>query len=51
MAIQSNILKGPTIVLLTKSNESFPMLVNEDGTIRLPMPEEMQQMRDSGQVG
>ena len=43
--------EGTNYRVINQKHESFPMLVNEDGTIRLPTPEEMQQMRDSGQVG
>ena len=36
--------------MVTPDREVIPLLVNEDGTIRLPTPEEMEQLRAEGEV-
>ena len=43
-------LEGANYRIINNRHESFPMPINEDGTIRLPTPEEMEQMRANGQV-
>ena len=42
--------EGADYRVINHKHESFPMPVNEDGTIRLPTPEEMEQMRANNQV-
>ena len=42
--------EGAHYRIINHKHESFPMPVNEDGTIRLPTPKEMEQMRANGQV-
>ena len=42
--------EGADYHIINHKHESFPMPVNEDGTIRLPTLEEREQMRANGQV-
>ena len=42
--------EGADYHIINHKHESFPMPMNEDGTIRLPTPEEMKQMRAKDQV-
>ena len=42
--------EGAHYRIINHQHESFPMPINEDGTIRLPTPEELEQMRANGQV-
>ena len=42
--------EGSNYRVINHKHECFPMPVNEDGTIRLPTPEEMEQMRAAGQA-
>lgn len=42
--------EGSEIVMVTPDREVIPLLVNEDGTIRLPTPEEKEQLRAEGEV-
>ena len=41
---------GVNYRIVNDKYESFPMPINEDGTIRLPTPKEMERMRNSGQA-
>ena len=45
-----NPFEGARYRIINHKHESFPMPVNEDGTIRLPTPKEMEQMRSQGQA-
>ena len=45
-----NHFEGTHYRIINHKHESFPMPVNEDGTIRLPTPKEMEQMRSQGQA-
>ena len=42
--------EGANYRIINHKHESFPMPVNEDGTIRLPTPEEIEQLRAEGEV-
>ena len=42
--------EGSNYRVINHQHECFPMPVNEDGTIRLPTPEEMEQMRAARQA-
>ena len=42
--------EGANYRIINHKHESFPMPVNEDGTIRLPTLEEREPMRANGQV-
>ena len=42
--------EGAHYRIINHKHESFPMPVNEDGTIRLPTPEEIDQLRAEGEV-
>ena len=42
--------EGANYRIINHKHESFPMPVNEDGTIRLPTLEEMEQLRSEGKV-
>ena len=42
--------EGANYRVINHKHESFPMPINEEGTIRLPTLEEMEQMRANGQV-
>ena len=42
--------EGAHYHIINHKHESFPMPINKDGTIRLPTPKEMEQMRSQGQV-
>ena len=42
--------EGSEIVMITPDREVIPLLVNEDDSVRLPTPEEMEQMRADGHV-
>ena len=45
-----NHFEGARYRIINHKHESFPMPINEDGTIRLPAPKEMEQMRSQGQA-
>ena len=45
-----NHFEGADYRIINHQRESFPMPINEDGTIRLPTPKEMEQMRAQGQA-
>ena len=42
--------EGANYRVINNRHESFPMPINEDGTIRLPTLEETEQMRANGQI-
>ena len=42
--------EGSEIVMITPDREVIPLLVNEDDSVRLPTPEEMEQLRSEGEV-
>ena len=42
--------EGANYRIINHQHESFPMPINEDGTIRLPTSEEMEQLRAEGEV-
>ncbi len=42
--------EGSEIVMVTPDREVIPLLVNEDDSIRLPTPEEIEQLRAEGEV-
>ena len=42
--------EGANYRIINRKHESFPMPINEDGTIRLPTLEEMEQMRANNQA-
>ena len=42
--------EGSEIVMVTPDREVIPMLVNKDDSVRLPMPEEIEQLRAEGEV-
>ena len=42
--------EGADYRIINHKHESFPMQINEDGTIRLPTLEETEQMRANGQI-
>ena len=44
-----NHFEGACYRIINHKHESFPMPINEAGTIRLPTPKEMEQMRSQGQ--
>lgn len=42
--------EGSEIVMVTPDREVIPLLVNEDDSVRLPTPEEIEQLRAEGEV-